>query len=83
MFNTQALADYIKEHRGLKGFGQLYLATKLNISQNCYSKMEQGYSKISFERLFEIAKLLDFDPIEALLVGRDTPHVIKIIITQN
>jgi transcriptional regulator with XRE-family HTH domain len=46
------------------------MSHKLNVSQNCYSKLELGRSRISIERLFEITALLEVDPLEAIAIGR-------------
>ncbi|RCH54509.1 XRE family transcriptional regulator [Mucilaginibacter hurinus] len=48
----------IRRHREEKNYTQEYLAAKLKISQNAYSKIELGYTKITLERLFQIAAVL-------------------------
>jgi transcriptional regulator with XRE-family HTH domain len=53
----------IREHRN---YTQEYLAAKLNISQNAYSKIELGYTKITLERLFCIAVILEIDPMDLI-----------------
>jgi transcriptional regulator with XRE-family HTH domain len=53
----------IREHRN---YTQEYLAAKLHISQNAYSKIELGYTKITVERLLQIAEILETDPVEIL-----------------
>ena len=53
----------IREHRN---YTQEYLAAKLRISQNAYSKIELGYTKITVERLFCIADILEVDVISIL-----------------
>lgn len=53
----------IREHRN---YTQEYLAAKLKISQNAYSKIELGYTKITVERLFHIADILETDPVDIL-----------------
>ncbi|WP_262887322.1 helix-turn-helix domain-containing protein [Mucilaginibacter agri] len=70
MFNRQAVADHIRKCREDKGLTQFYMAYKLQISQNCYSKMELGYSKISLERLFQISEVLEIDAIDTIALGR-------------
>lgn len=76
MFNSQAVADHIRKSREGKNLTQFYMAYKLHISQNCYSKMELGYSKISLERLFQISELLEIDAIDAIALGRVNPMVV-------
>lgn len=70
MFNNQAVAMRIRSIRISKNYTQLYMSTKLQVSQNCYSKLELGQTKISLERLFEIADLLDVDPIKIAEAGK-------------
>ena len=53
----------IREHRN---YTQEYLAAKLRISQNAYSKIELGYTKLTIDRLFLIANILEVDPVELI-----------------
>lgn len=55
----------IREHRN---YTQDYLAAKLSISQNAYSKIELGYSKITLDRLFQIAIILDITAMQLICV---------------
>ena len=50
----------------LRNFTQQHLADKLDISQNAYSKIENGTTKLTIDRLEQIANLLDV-PIESVL----------------
>jgi transcriptional regulator with XRE-family HTH domain len=56
---VKAVAINIRKRREDLNYTQEYLAAKLNISQNAYSKIELGYTKITVERLFQIADILD------------------------
>jgi transcriptional regulator with XRE-family HTH domain len=75
----KAIAAVIRKKREYKNYTQEYLAYKLNISQNAYSKIELGYTKITVERLFQIAEflettaaeLLETDEENLLLTGTD------------
>lgn len=58
---VKAVATNIRKRREDLNYTQEYLAAKLNISQNAYSKIELGYTKITVERLFQIADILDID----------------------
>ena len=58
MYNIQAVADNIRNARLFRNYSQDYLAYKLKISQNAYSKVELGYTKITLERLIIIAEVL-------------------------
>ena len=60
------IAANIRHKREYRNYTQEYLALKLNISQNAYSKIELGYTKITVERLFQIANILEFDVTELL-----------------
>lgn len=62
-FKIKAVAATIRQKREYRNYTQEYLAYKLNISQNAYSKIELGYTKITVERLFQIADILEFDVI--------------------
>ncbi|AMR30661.1 transcriptional regulator [Mucilaginibacter sp. PAMC 26640] len=63
---VKAVAANIRIKREELNYTQEYLAAKLNISQNAYSKIELGYTKITLERLFQIAEVLDADLIELI-----------------
>ncbi|GAA4326443.1 hypothetical protein GCM10023149_29270 [Mucilaginibacter gynuensis] len=54
------VADNIREARLLRNYSQDYMALKLNISQNAYSKIELGYTRLTYNRLVEIAEILNF-----------------------
>jgi transcriptional regulator with XRE-family HTH domain len=60
-YKIKAIAVNIRHTREQLNYTQEYLAAKLNISQNAYSKIELGYTKITVERLFQIAAILDVD----------------------
>jgi len=53
--------ENIRKLRDIKGFSQEYMATKLNISQNTYSRIENGYISLKFDRLIQIASILEID----------------------
>ena len=48
----------IRRRRDELGYSQDYMAHKLHISQNAYSKIETGRAKLNVRRLFEIAEVL-------------------------
>ena len=60
------IAANIRHKREFRNYTQEYLALKLNISQNAYSKIELGYTKITVERLFQIGDILEFDVAELI-----------------
>jgi transcriptional regulator with XRE-family HTH domain len=65
----KAIAAAVRKKRESKNYTQEYLAYKLNISQNAYSKIELGYTKITVERLFQIAEVLETNAAELLETG--------------
>ena len=72
----KAIAANIRSKREYRNYTQEYLAAKLNISQNAYSKIELGYTKITVERLFQIAAILEFEVSE--LIDTEPFGVLKI-----
>lgn len=50
-----------------KGYTQRYVAHKLRISQNAYSKMEIGKSQLTMERLILFADVMDVDLVNLLI----------------
>jgi GAF domain-containing protein len=68
--NTIGIADNIRKARLYRNYSQDYLAQKLNISQNGYSKIELGYTSLSVERLIVIAEVLEVDLL-TLINGSD------------
>jgi len=64
----------IREHRN---YTQEYLAAKLRISQNAYSKIELGYTKITVERLFQIAVILESDPVD--IITNDETQILRAV----
>jgi len=67
---TTTILTNIRLARISKAYSQEYLAAKLHISQNAYSKTELGYSNLSLSRFIDIASILEVD-IVALLVTED------------
>ena len=62
----QSIATKIRKAREQKNYSQEYLASKIGISQNAYSKLELGYSKITLDRFFHIAMLLEINIADLL-----------------
>ncbi|RZK41136.1 MAG: XRE family transcriptional regulator [Pedobacter sp.] len=60
---SRAVAGNIRKLREFRDYTQDYLAAKLQISQNAYSKLELGYTKITLERLYIIAEILEVEPM--------------------
>ena len=68
---ARRVASNIRKIREHKNYTQEFLAAKLDISQNAYSKIELGYSKISLERLFQISEVLEIDSVKLLAVENE------------
>ncbi|TCD03352.1 helix-turn-helix domain-containing protein [Pedobacter psychroterrae] len=63
---AKTVAGNIRKVRDVRNYTQDYLAAKLGISQNAYSKIELGYSKITLERLFTISTILEIEVMQLL-----------------
>ena len=51
----------VAEMRKQKNLSQTDIAEKMEISQNSYSRLERGETKMDYDRLLQIAKILDTD----------------------
>lgn len=56
----------IKQIRELKNITQEFIAKELEISTRAYSKIENGETQLTINRLNEISAVLQVDPIEVL-----------------
>jgi len=62
----KAVASNIRKIREYRDYTQEYLAMKLGISQNAYSKIELAYTRITVERLIQISQILEVDSVDLL-----------------
>ena len=60
----------IKKYRELKNYTQDYMAEKLDISQNTYSKIENGGIKLTVHRLKQISDILE-TTVEEIINGEN------------
>ena len=58
MFNITIVPVNIRNARLYRNYSQDYLAAKLKMSQNGYSKIELGYTKLPLEKFLIIAEVL-------------------------
>ncbi len=65
--NMKTILMNIILERTKKGYSQEYMAEKLGIVQKTYCKLEKGRTKLSIERLEEIALILEKDICTLLL----------------
>ena len=56
----------IRQTRVSLGYSQQYVAGKLYISQNAYSKIEAGITKLTVDTLFTLAHILGINIIELI-----------------
>lgn len=68
---ARTIAANIRKLREYRNYTQDYLAAKLSISQNAYSKIELGYSKITLERLFIISAVLEVEPADLISMHKE------------
>lgn len=66
------VTDKLRLLRRKREYSQEYMAFMLNISQNAYSRLENGKTPLTVNRLFEICDLLKISPGD--LFGGDTDH---------
>jgi transcriptional regulator with XRE-family HTH domain len=59
MDKIKEVLNNIRNKRIALNYTQDYVAYKLNISQNAYSKIELGQTKISLKRLYDIADIFN------------------------
>jgi transcriptional regulator with XRE-family HTH domain len=64
--HLKAVADNIKSRRLNLNLSQMFMASKLSITQNAYCKIEMSKSKMSVARLYEIAELLGISPLQLI-----------------
>lgn len=74
---AKTIAANIRKLREYRDYTQDYLAAKLSISQNAYSKIELSYSRITLERLFVISAVLEVNPED--LISMETEELINLI----
>jgi transcriptional regulator with XRE-family HTH domain len=63
---VKKIAANIRKIREYRNYTQEYLAAKLRISQNAYSKIELGQTRITVDRLLRVADILEVDPVAIL-----------------
>jgi len=58
----------VREKRISKGYTQQFVADKLGISQNAYSKIELGLSKVTIPTLCTLAEIFETELLEFIIV---------------
>lgn len=57
--NVNSITYKIRSRRETMNYTQAYVAGKLGISQNAYSKIESGQTNFTVKRLYEIVHVLE------------------------
>jgi transcriptional regulator with XRE-family HTH domain len=63
---TELVADKIRNLRRNMEYSQEYMAFMLHISQNAYSRLENGKTPVTIDRLCEICQILQAKPSDLL-----------------
>ena len=71
----------IRKLRELRNYTQEYMATQLDLSQKAYCNIETNQTKVSVERLAEIAKILAVDVISLMMF--DEQQALKNVVYNN
>lgn len=58
------MGQKVRMVRELKGFSQEYMAHALGMSQRGYSKLERDETRLDWERITQIAKLFEMEPLD-------------------
>ncbi|MBU2464782.1 MAG: helix-turn-helix transcriptional regulator, partial [Bacteroidetes bacterium] len=53
----------VKKIRELRNYSQEYMSERIGISQEAYSRLETGKTKLDLHRMLNIANILEIDPI--------------------
>lgn len=56
--SSSIILQNIRDLRQEKKYSQEYMALRLEISQNAYSKLERGITRLTLERMAQIAEIL-------------------------
>lgn len=66
------LASKLKILREVHNYTQEYVADALEISQNTYSLIEKGETKLTIDRLDRLAKLYNMDVVDLIRLNEQT-----------
>lgn len=65
-FTAKGIHLRIRTIRTGLGYSQEFVASKIGISQNAYSRIELGLAKLSIERMLKIADILHVNPLKLM-----------------
>jgi transcriptional regulator with XRE-family HTH domain len=63
---VNGITNKIRLRRETMNYTQAYIAGKLGISQNAYSKIESGQTNFTVKRLYEIVNILEANVFDFL-----------------
>lgn len=63
---VRQMLDNIRSIRQVRHYTQTYVAAKIGISQNTYSKLELGTTTLPMEYLMQIAAVLGLEPLQLI-----------------
>lgn len=63
---SNLIGHKIRQIRELKGFSREYVASKLAIGETAYRKIETGETKLTLERIEQIAGVLELDVLQIM-----------------
>ena len=61
---AQSVGERIKQARKLKGLTQKQVAAVFHMTQQQYSRFENGVFELNYQQIIDICKLLDITPNE-------------------
>ena len=64
--NTYMTGQKLRLLREYRNYSQEYIAEKLGITQNAYSRIENNQTRLTADRLEKLAIILDISPLELL-----------------
>ncbi len=65
-FTAKDIHVRIRDARVKNGYSQEFVAAKIGISQNAYSRIELGLAKLSIERMLKICDILQVSVLDLL-----------------
>ena len=61
---AKKIGDNIKSARKLKNLTQVQVAKKMNMTQQQYSRFENGIFELNYQQIYQLCQLLDITPNE-------------------
>lgn len=66
LYNEKILVTAIRNRRLYLNYTQEYVASRLRMSQNAYSKFELGYVSVTLDRFYDLCEALEIELEEML-----------------